>query len=273
MASNSGKETLYVLKLQRGKYYVGITKKTVQERFQQHLKGEGGAQWTRKYKPVCIVEACEAKDRFDEDAKVKRLMGMYGIGNVRGGSYSTVDLEEEDYDLLQRELDSGQGRCYACGSKDHYVNKCPAVLADLENPDNFYSFSPSSHCSPQEDGCWKCGSLSHFIAQCPHNKQQPKWKAMPYFGKGTGNFSGGSSKMPGSWGNGSSSWNKGSGTKRRLNDIPGPINSSWKSSTSSKSARSCRSGPSSLNCFRCGRGTHWAQDCFARTDVLGRYID
>jgi predicted GIY-YIG superfamily endonuclease len=49
--------SLYALELEGGKYYVGITAyKDVTIRFNQHLNDKG-AKWTKRYKPVRIIEA------------------------------------------------------------------------------------------------------------------------------------------------------------------------------------------------------------------------
>ncbi|MCA9351060.1 GIY-YIG nuclease family protein, partial [Candidatus Saccharibacteria bacterium] len=48
---------LYVLKLEKDKYYVGITSQTVKKRFNEHKTGIRAANWTKKYKPVEIVHS------------------------------------------------------------------------------------------------------------------------------------------------------------------------------------------------------------------------
>ena len=47
---------LYVLKLVKNKYYVGITCKNVHVRVSQHKNGKGAA-WTKLYKPVNVIES------------------------------------------------------------------------------------------------------------------------------------------------------------------------------------------------------------------------
>jgi predicted GIY-YIG superfamily endonuclease len=82
---------LYVLRLQHGKYYVGITSRGD---FMIRIKQHGtytGASWTKKHKPIEILEIrdlgimqwhkaeASEQDAFEEYSK------LYGVRNVRGG--------------------------------------------------------------------------------------------------------------------------------------------------------------------------------------------
>ena len=70
--------TIYVLKLECGKYYIGRTNKKVIERFKEHKTGKGSA-WTRKYKPIRIDKIDMGKDKFDEDIYMKMNVKMPGL--------------------------------------------------------------------------------------------------------------------------------------------------------------------------------------------------
>lgn len=89
---------LYVLKLENSKWYVGITTKTAEERFLEHILKKRGAYWTMKHKPLAI-ELTEdlgivSKQHAEEyENKITRmLMKERGINNVRGGDL-TADNE------------------------------------------------------------------------------------------------------------------------------------------------------------------------------------
>lgn len=90
---------LYVLKLEGGKWYVGITSKTPEERMQERLRGVRAAYWTMKYKPLEIeltedlgVINKKYAEKY-ENQVTRLLMKERGINNVRGG-----DLRSgEDY--------------------------------------------------------------------------------------------------------------------------------------------------------------------------------
>lgn len=143
MPSKKKQHYTYLLKLRRGKYYVGSTTNP-KSRFQQHLKGgRFGAAWTTKHKPVTLVNARRVPPtltpRQAEDRRVKREMKKFGIANVRGGSYSQVKLTKETSKGLrgtifkkkrltahckQIETWHEAGACVKCGSKRHWAHQC-----------------------------------------------------------------------------------------------------------------------------------------------------
>src|SRR6185312_14136944 len=87
---NNTKKHLYVLKLEEGKYYVGITN-DINKRYNQHLS-DIGSEWTKKYKVIGLEYTKELTHVLDEDMEVKKLMMIYGHENVRGGTYSKIIL-------------------------------------------------------------------------------------------------------------------------------------------------------------------------------------
>ena len=83
---------LYVLKLEQGKYYVGITSKTPEERFKEHMNGFFAAEWTKVYKPIKIIQTADLRVTTYERAEAyenkvtRKYIKSYGIKNVRGGN-------------------------------------------------------------------------------------------------------------------------------------------------------------------------------------------
>jgi hypothetical protein len=126
------KVNIYALQLENGKYYVGKTSKNICERYQEHLKGEGSA-WTRKYRPVCVLEEFNNVTDFDEDKITKMYMAEYGIENVRGGAYCRMEMPNSLTKLLYREIWHAQNRCLECGSRVHYVAKCKSFIDEKRN--------------------------------------------------------------------------------------------------------------------------------------------
>lgn len=114
---------VYVLKLKRGKYYVGKTN-DVDRSFFQHMQGQGSS-WTQKFEPLRRIETKENATVWDEDVFVKKYMQQYGIDNVRGGSYSQVELSDVQTQMLQQELRTASDACFECGSHDHFARDCP----------------------------------------------------------------------------------------------------------------------------------------------------
>ena len=116
--------SIYLIKCQEDKYYIGKTERDPQIRYQKHLSGKGSI-WTKKYKPtelVCVYKKC---DSYDEDKYTKMYMEKYGIDNVRGGSYTTVKLSYETKEFLQQEIISAQDKCRGCGKSGHFYRYCP----------------------------------------------------------------------------------------------------------------------------------------------------
>ena len=88
---------LYVLRLQDGKWYVGITAKTPETRFQEHLEGTRAAYWTARHRPLEIIYhedlgyTTKAKAERRENKYTRALMKQRGINNVRGGDLTSTD--------------------------------------------------------------------------------------------------------------------------------------------------------------------------------------
>ena len=123
--------TIYTLLLTTDKYYVGKTTQDPQVRFQQHLS-EQGAKWTVKYKPLKIIDTYESECPFAEDKTTKDYMITFGIENVRGGSYCSIDLPDWQIQALEHEFKSIKNECYKCKKTDHYAKVCEQYYLDLE---------------------------------------------------------------------------------------------------------------------------------------------
>lgn len=115
--------TVYVLKLEHDKYYVGSTGQ-LEVRINSHLSGSG-ALWTRMHKPIEVIAIYRGCDEFDEDKYVKKYMQHYGIDNVRGGSYVLPRLDANTKTFIERELLHGARACFKCGKLGHFIKDCP----------------------------------------------------------------------------------------------------------------------------------------------------
>ena len=114
--------SIYILKCQKDKYYIGKTNNI--ERVKNHFENNGSV-FTKKYKPLSIHKIIENQNDFDEDKFVKEYMSMYGIDNVRGGSYSQLNLDIFQIESLKKEINSSLNLCNNCGESDHFINDCP----------------------------------------------------------------------------------------------------------------------------------------------------
>ena len=153
---------IYILKLKNGKYYVGQTH-DVDKRYREHRNGTGSA-WTRAYAPLGIDQVIHYASPFDEDKYVKKYMSVYGIDNVRGGSYSQVVLDDAQKSAIQKELRTAEGSCMKCGRMGHFAETCYAKSELV-----YYSSSSDDDDSDDEssDGaCFRCGREGHWVSDC-----------------------------------------------------------------------------------------------------------
>ena len=88
---------IYALQLQDGKYYIGKTN-SPSFRLDSHFNSNGSA-WTQLYKPIKILEIIPNCDDYDEDKYTRKYMDKYGINNVRGGSFVSIELDKSTIDL------------------------------------------------------------------------------------------------------------------------------------------------------------------------------
>lgn len=112
---------IYVLKLKNKKYYVGRTK-DLDKRIEEHKNGEG-SEWTNKYKFVKILEKFEG-DVYDEDKYTIKYMDKYGIDNVRGGTFSNIDLSYDDFIYINKMLANAKDKCLRCYRDNHFISNC-----------------------------------------------------------------------------------------------------------------------------------------------------
>lgn len=174
--------TLYVLKCENNKYYIGKTNSPTTDRIESHFAKQGSA-WTKLHKPEYVVEVLHDADAFDEDKYTKIYMAKYGIENVRGGSYSQVILEDYKIKALNDEFSTVTDVCFRCKRPGHFIKDCYAssmvdgtpISSSHDHrwytpPSSFHTTSfetnPSLHTSPDAH-YYKLGDQESSQCCCP----------------------------------------------------------------------------------------------------------
>ncbi len=168
---------IYVLQLKYKKYYIGKTNNP-NFRLKQHFNSNGSA-WTKKYKPINIIEVIPNCDLFDEDKYTIKYMAKYGINNVRGGSFCELKLSPNNISTIQKMITSSNDKCYKCHRKGHYEKNCFASIYNNGNVINDDTYSNIDEYELVE--VWSCnycnkefgslkGSTYHENFYCKKNK-------------------------------------------------------------------------------------------------------
>jgi hypothetical protein len=138
---------IYILELSNNKYYVGKTLNP-KLRINQHLN-ENGSAWTQKYTPIKLLEIIPNNSEFDEDKYTLIYMKNKGIENVRGGSFSQVNLDEDIIKTITKMLKNEDNLCFNCNDKGHFINECPKKMLNND-----------------KELCYNCKEPGHFSKNC-----------------------------------------------------------------------------------------------------------
>jgi hypothetical protein len=162
--------SIYALKLEGGKYYVGKTR-SINFRLQSHANGIA-SEWTKAHRPVKLVRVWKNCDDYDEDKYTIMYMKRYGIQNVRGGSFATRVLDDDTVRHLEKMINGSKDRCFKCGKSSHFARDC--ILqnkyedSDSESDSDLDSDQREevSDSGDHDKKCFRCGRTGHFVSNC-----------------------------------------------------------------------------------------------------------
>ena len=127
---------IYILLLELNKYYIGKTNNP-DIRLDYHFNSDG-SEWTKIYKPIKVYELISDCDSYDEDKYTLKYMEKEGINNVRGGSFSQIELSDEQIKLINQMIKGASDKCFNCGESGHFIKDCieskiQDYLKDIKN--------------------------------------------------------------------------------------------------------------------------------------------
>ena len=151
---------IFVLKLKTGKFYIG---KTTQPHFRFTDYSPETLEWTTTYKPIGMDNyVMITPERVDEmvDVYTKKYMVKYGIARVRGGSFSSFEIDDSTFQDLIQETRGQIISCNICGSKSHLMGtNCPMYFKD------------GYQCIVYNWCCKHCASDFSDIKQCVSHEE------------------------------------------------------------------------------------------------------
>ena len=141
---------VYILKLENDKYFVGYTKDI--SKIKESIKD---FEWIQRHPLIKILKIIYNCDKYDVDKYTKKFMELYGIDNVRGGTYYHADLSQETLNSLKQELEILNKQIYIKSQEEDFIHKDDDTYFDeVEN-----EFEIINKCA-------RCGSNDHHTYDC-----------------------------------------------------------------------------------------------------------
>jgi cellular nucleic acid-binding protein len=177
---------IYALQLEEGKYYIGKTNNP-QIRLENHFNFKG-SEWTKIYNPINVLEMKPDCDDYDEDKTTLQYMDKFGIDNVRGGSFVSVQLDDSTIKHLKKMSNGTNDRCFICSLEGHFAKDCPSKQKSLEKLEPpIETFTPMSSIHKQCN-CFNSMFTNHFEKDCALKSPENFMKGISFLGNKINNF-------------------------------------------------------------------------------------
>jgi len=143
---------IHILKLTNNKYYVYGSVDRISN-FENYYNG-GCLEWTSKYKAIQTYDILPDCEESDEDKYVNMYMGRFGVNNVRGGSYNTYKLSDDNIASLKVLSNNTRLKCFKCGKMGHLSKYC------------FSAKKKGTNRVRNDLHCFRCGRSTHTSPSC-----------------------------------------------------------------------------------------------------------
>ena len=275
---------IYALRLETGKYYIGKTVNP-EYRIEQHFN-TGGSSWTTLYPPMDVINITEEVDAFDEDKHTLKMMEEHGIENVRGGSFSSIDITQSKREIIESMINTKNDTCYVCGEPGHFADKCdvkcreisiitpPIITPPIITPPSEKSIINEKTIVKTPDK--KCKCVASWVT--PHKQSNCKLKKTL---NGLGKLAIGILKNldtlidePGS---NDIKLDDVKPNDIKLDDVklddvkPNDVKLDYKKTDYKKT--NYKKPNAKKSCTRCGRNSHMTGNCYATKHLRGNYIN